>query len=228
MENIIYLVGVQGASKNEMEKIRDEANKIFKDLGLETRVEIFKDSADKFDENKIDDTDGVAVFGYKSEVVKFAKEKLKSITSDEFRNTDLSERFEKGQSTPEYSQNGGRMIALDAGQSLTEWSNRVSESREKAAGFNIVHGAGHSAGMGHPFGGIMTDGLSIANRIQINNLKYEDAKKIFNEGLINIVKTYQAYYKSIQDFICPPDGTLNESYNRKMKEKFGGNPAKAN
>jgi hypothetical protein len=227
-ENIIYLIGVQGSKKKELEGVAKAANQIFKDLGLETRVEIYKGASSDFDVSKLDATDGVAVMGYKSSVSEFVKNKLSSISSDSFRKTLASEENQKDDSKPEISENPGRLITLDAGKAAKSFATNTRSSKAYAIGYALAHGAGHNAGVNHPIGGIMTDGRTTVDRILINTSKYEDLVKVYNEEYIKNVRKYYPEYTSLQRFVCPSNDLENSEYRNNMIKKFGDEKAKVN
>ena len=63
MDNIIHLINVGGFTNKQLQAIANRANTYFEDLGVKTRVEIFKGKASDFDYKKIDKTDGIAIIG---------------------------------------------------------------------------------------------------------------------------------------------------------------------
>ena len=82
MDNIIHLINVGGLTNKQLQAIANRANTYFEDLGVKTRVEIFKGKASDFDYKKIDKTDGIAVIGRgrdrygKNDVVDFINKKV--------------------------------------------------------------------------------------------------------------------------------------------------------
>ncbi|MBK8878239.1 MAG: RHS repeat-associated core domain-containing protein [Haliscomenobacter sp.] len=219
MDNIIYLLVLNGADKNvDLDEFVKSANLLFSTLGLKTQVSVF--NGDNFDISKIDATDGVAILGSdKQQIGEFAEKNL-SGKVDESTYETLTDKNAKagsefrtsGDEWPEVTENpgnsGGRVTAIDA-STLGRWKKGLRTSSDGEAGaFFLFHGAGHQAGISHIGGGFMAEGNYIRD-VLINNPKSST--------------------KSIYDLITCHE-TFSRQYAEKMKKRFQPNnqPPKVN
>ena len=142
-ENIIYIVNLQRNKVSiDVNKLINEANQRFENLGLETRVMLAPDGAN-FDPQYMDKTDSYAVIGSAFDVKNFISAKSRSETIDS---------WEGGTSNPERAENNytkkGNYIAIDT-FGLKSVANNLGFDKVEMAALTILHGAGHNAGLNH-------------------------------------------------------------------------------
>ena len=143
MENVIYVVNLQGKDAHvDVNKVINEVNKHFEDLGLETRAMLAPDGAN-FDPKYMDKTDSYAVIGNVFDVKDFISTKSNSETIISWKG---------GTNNPERSENNntlkGNYIAIDA-QGVTSLANNLDFDKNEMSVLSILHGAGHNAGFNH-------------------------------------------------------------------------------
>ena len=239
-DNVIYLVVLPGSTASivpgRAEKIRDEANRIYQQMGLKTRVVIW--NSDKpIPVSKLDATDGVAVLGKDREATEnyifkyvdklFVTQKLIDQSWGPERSSD---RFNKR-----------NVVAIREDvikQTDYGYKSMVSDRMPTILGFLIAHGTGHNAGAdANPWGHkgpldnrpstlhLMMSGAQLTADFT-GEIKYdaeEQASKwpitpqneCLEDILFNNAKSVRANME------------LGEKY-WKSKDAFGDNPAKEN
>ena len=227
-DNVIYLVGLpagDGVESPDLQTIANAANKIYKDLGLKTRVVVYS-SNQPFDPANIDPNDSYAVIGDVEEVKTVFKQ-----YGDE-----AGDGWNGGNLHPENSSNENfhtkaRGIAIDQ-DALESTSYKFgSGSKENAAAFLIVHGSGHNSGSNHTYGernfkgeeldtdnaAIMTSGEKMEKMIWYgdndNYRKQSDFTKRSNNSLfIKIIKHRFGNSKAKDNY------DINKVNNKRRKE----------
>ena len=161
-DNVIYLVAMDDARQQlklaDIEKIAQQANKMFDDMGLKTRVVVYKHD-EPFDPKHIDKTDSYAFLGTKEELADIPDSRLKHDAKNLSANNP-----EKSNQSPYPNLNiidPGIIIGLKELESSAE---AMDVEVEQLAAFLIVHGAGHNAfGKEHVDGTAFAEGDEIAN-----------------------------------------------------------------
>lgn len=130
-DNVVYLVYVPGddpeLSEVTAEGIAREANKMYKELGLKTRVVVFDESKrGKFNEDYMDATDSYAVVGTDKEII--------NRTALTRSGKDL-----------EKAQPGRNKAGVFTSQVEKYMDELPFTSVEQALAFGLVHGTGHNA-----------------------------------------------------------------------------------
>lgn len=190
-ENIIYLVvandknGKASLKPETAQKIASEANKIYQNLGLKTRVVVYE-GKEAFNPKYMDKTDAVAVVGNtKSQTTEYIKKNI----SSEFGKNLEENGFPSSKDNPESSENpskkGGSIVAVgyNAVKEFYNWNTGSTEEQEAA--FTIVHGAGHNATENHD-SGIMNSAFNLKlSAFKLDNLTKNN---VSNEDLISSMK----------------------------------------
>jgi len=145
-EGIIYLVDLQTDNKVDTKKLIAETNKRFEEMGLETRMQLAPDGKD-FNPNYMDKTDAMAVLGSTGQVKKFINSKCSE------NNAKLFNDWAGGIDNPERSTNPNKdatmnVIGLDA-NAISTGAGRLGASQSFYGAATVIHGLGHTAGMGH-------------------------------------------------------------------------------
>ncbi|MDH7459819.1 DUF6443 domain-containing protein [Chitinophagaceae bacterium 26-R-25] len=151
MDNIVYLVGVDGISKAQLRNITRQVNQNFKDLGLKTQARIFKGKDFSKSYNNMDKTDAVAFIG-KASAVTNAISKIDKKFSDKLKSD--HDFGPGGRVNPEISGSPRGTPSNDKIISVNVEDNNTAAkdwkvTPEFAAAFNIVHGAGHNSDLNH-------------------------------------------------------------------------------
>jgi hypothetical protein len=216
MENVIYIIDLQQGDNKaiDVEKLRENVNAIFKNRGLETRMEFLPEGvdADNFDPNKLDATDSYVVLGSNEQIENFAKNK-----DENLYNSIKSEGFTGGANNPEVSVNGGYMnglgkgIAIDA-QGAKDFAKDKKMNPIYFSSLAVLHGAGHNAGFNHS----TYDPYSSAQP------RY--GQNAYNCAIMSSGWTINKNGTKI-NYI---DKFLNSLYIEKMKQQFGTNKSSVN
>jgi RHS repeat-associated protein len=210
-ENVIYLYATDGSvNRKELRDIRDQANSNYKELGLETRVKIFKGKFDKKRYEQLDPTDAVTVIGKKDNVINAIKgfnkafgDRLQKAGFGSFSEGPGASR--SGRIFPERGQDpsdneGNNIIAIGA-EALREAAKGLKSNVAETGGFLINHSSGHNAGM--------LDDVPNFNIIDgYGNLLYTN---IMQSGT-NIRNGIQNGGMKLRDFITAPANTLSGSF----------------
>ncbi|MBO7488663.1 MAG: RHS repeat-associated core domain-containing protein, partial [Bacteroidales bacterium] len=204
-ENIIYIVNLQKDKASiDVNKLINEANQRFENLGLETRVMLAPDGAN-FDPQYMDKTDSYAVIGSAFDVKKFISEKSGSETIDSWKG---------GTSNPERAENNytkkGNYIAIDA-SGLRSVANNLGFDKIEMAALTILHGVGHNAGFNH------SDNLQSQRRF---NQTEENAAIMISGSKLAMQKSKGLNYIM--------NSKHNSKYIERMKTVFGTNKAQSN
>ena len=149
MENVIYLVDLQGEKKTiDPNKLVAQVNEYFKGLGLETRMALAPDGAN-FDPDKMDKTDSYAVLGSTAAVGNFVEKHDKNIY-DTYGIGGLGYwgQTEKSSNTGGEDRDKTRVITLEASL-IKETAERLKIPLLDFAAMEILHGAGHNVGFNH-------------------------------------------------------------------------------
>ena len=237
-DNTIYLVALPGnkgaLDKIDVNKVAEEANNIYKGMGLNTRVVVYE-SNDPFDPAHLDPTDSYAVLGSVSDV-KAAFKQYGDEAAD----------YWGGGTHPENSSNDGfgvkaKGIALDVDAMQLTADKFDATSKENAAGFLIVHGSGHNAGANHTYGARKFEG----EMLTINNAAVmTEGKKIaslttgkgqndnFSGGLSDFTRTdfNSLFIQIIKSRFGDNQSEDNYEFNKvnKARQDAGQRPVKKN
>ena len=148
MDNVIYLYATDNSlTKKELRAIRDQANSNFKDLGLKTKVKIFKGTFTKESYNSLDKTDAVALVGGKESVIKVGSEINEVAGAGLQTHLGDGKTLEAGLSL--YNDGVDNVIGINS-DNLGKYAEVFKSTREEVGGFVINHAAGHNAGLRHP------------------------------------------------------------------------------
>ncbi len=204
-ENIIYIVNLQkNKASIDVNKLINEANQRFENLGLETRVMLAPDGSN-FDPQYMDKTDSYAVIGSAFDVKNFISAKSGSKTIDSWKG---------GTSNPERAENNytkkGNYIAIDA-SGLKSVANNLGFDKFEMAALTILHGAGHNAGFNH------SDDSDWHLRFGQNP---DNASIMISGPMLDYQKNKGLNY------IMNPE--RNSKYVERMKSVFGTNKAHSN
>ena len=218
MDNIIYLLALEGSEKYaNANKVAKQANENFSSLGLKTTVRVISDVS-KFDPEKLDKTDGVAVLGSsKDQVSSYINDNLSSITSESFRNETLVD-WQNTSNNPEVSENntgstGGNVIAINGADLKATGKAFMEPNNNSVGGYLITHGAGHLSGVNHGEGGnIMMPGNVTQAFIQGAN-----GNPLYSKNYSPSCPT------CLSDMATDPD----PRYQNAMRSRFGNNKPKA-
>lgn len=227
-DNVVYLWALKGSglSKSEIKQMVKQANANFKELGLNTRVRLFKGKT--FNWTKMDKTDALAVFGNGKDVaqaiiqqgLKFGLTVEASANHGGFGATQVRVNPEIGQNDNPGGY-GGKVIAL-ASESIMDGAKDMKVTNSEWGAFLINHAAGHNAGLNHggsqvgsadsrniPMGSLMTDGGII-----MRNLTQDPQKPVVPE------------FTRLPDFLKAQynNGVVKEYFIR----RFGNNTAAPN
>lgn len=142
-DNTIYLVALKSGkshfSTQDIQSIADKANKIYEDMGLNTRVVVFE-SNDPFDPAHLDPSDSYALIGSVSELGEAVK-------GDSFSQKIKDAAANIGSNADESANDGKGILISTTGNS--RFAKTTGESEESTAAFLIVHGGGHNIGFNH-------------------------------------------------------------------------------
>jgi RHS repeat-associated protein len=206
-DNVVYLYATDNSvSKKELRAIRDQANANYKELGLETRVKIFKGKFNKDSYAKLDKTDAVTVIGKKDNVIKeikgfneafgnrLQKQEFGSYTKGPGASKNGFVYVESGQD-PDFKE-GNNIIAIGSEalrETATDWKSNIGET----GGFLINHSSGHNAGIMDDFPGFSYEGKNgITGNIHL-----------MRSG--NIIRSHIARGGKLSDFVNSPANTMN-------------------
>lgn len=228
MDGTIYLLLAGDYSQKDAEELVDKANAIFKDLGLETRYQIYDEKANgDFDAENLDDTDNWAVVGTDREAIANKAKKIDpswSSTMDSW----------KGRTSVQgLSKEGGNQkgIVLQEKSNTEVVFDDYISSKDRLA-LTMVHEPGHSSisitekthksNDGHLVSGLMMTGRRIdtwiknANgKLGVDKVKSKSENKLFIRGMMerygsfvqkdnyNSNKINNALFKKIRDFMNP-------------------------
>ncbi len=217
-DNVIYLVGVEGMSRKELRAIQKQVNQNFKDMGLNTKAKIFTGKSFSKVFNKMDKTDAVAFIGNEKAVTKAVSEVNKKLGDDLAKDPDFGSG---GRTNPEHSDNprmtgGNNIIAVNTEDSKTQ-AKDFNVTMTEAIAFNVVHGAGHNAGLDH--GGDKAYG-DAQNRTIPSHSVMSDGDRIYN-NVNQGPRPKVPQYSKLGDFIKTTDnqGVIKEYYIK----RFGDN-----
>ncbi|MBP5454982.1 MAG: hypothetical protein J6Y37_00600, partial [Paludibacteraceae bacterium] len=144
-ENAIYVIDLQGEKKDiETNKVIEQANKEFENLGLNTRLVKCPVSAEEFSSKKLDNTDSYVVIGSAKQVKDFILKQNPEYEAD-------FSGWTGGECNPERSSNGKtktHAIGIDAKGAIT-YAKNTKQEKVKFASFLIEHGVGHNATLDH-------------------------------------------------------------------------------
>jgi RHS repeat-associated protein len=209
-DNIIYLILAGDFDKKTAQTVANQANAIFKEMGLETRVQVYDSEKNgDFKSENLDDTDNWAVIGNDRKAI---VETANAINPDWVSGyLEDGTKPWSGNDNPETAnqtkKGDGRGILIDHKNNISKAVKSVS--KEEGSGLVLVHGAGHSAKRiinnktlggeyGHTDTGIMQDGNGL-----VNDLNRGGRSKVV-------------------------DKKQNETYIRAMMERYGTNKATDN
>lgn len=165
MDNIIYLMVAGDMKKDDVNKIIDRANSMFKDMGLETTVQLFEG---EFDAKNLDATDNWAVIGTDRKAI---ASKVGTIANSFYKNA-VGTWAEKNDPTdPEVSDSHNNAMGIAVDHKNGNIGTHSTNSNPDATGgsaLEIMHGAGHSGPLGpgtdywgHQYSGVMMDGNNL-------------------------------------------------------------------
>jgi RHS repeat-associated protein len=209
-ENIIYLIVAGDFSQKKAREIRNQANAILKELGLETRVQVYDAKKNgKFSEKNLDETDNWAVIGNdRGLLAKTASD----ISGDKDYKAEISDWKNSGGNDPEVSNQEPGKSAKERGIVVddSQKHNVFKKHTVMGSAVSLLHGAAHSSneierirGL-HPTSGISADG---------SQLRTDYWKYVLPAG---------GNFHSILN----PE--LNKEFIKGIKERYGTNAAKDN
>ena len=146
-DNVIYLVALPSSktnfTKEDVQSIANEANKIYEDMGLNTRVVVFE-SNQPFDPAHIDPSDSYALLGSVAEV--------KSTVQGDNYSAKIkiqADYFTGGGGNPEQSAVNAPGILLSSDDISNSSAQDFKTDKNSAAALLLVHGSGHNASISH-------------------------------------------------------------------------------
>jgi RHS repeat-associated protein len=221
-ENVIYLYSADNSfSRKELRGMRDQANKNYKEMGLNTRVKILKDPS-KFKLDQLDKTDAVAVIGNTQNVIDAIKpmnEQFAQYLSESGFGSigsganveDAQDAVNKG--VPGIRDAGDQIVAIGTNALRKASKEYFEASVEESGGFVLTHAPGHLAGMFD--GAQVNDGKGDYSPVNLMAPASRIAFMISNEG------------KSLRDFVSAPANKITYGITWGRPYPIAGDVAKA-
>ena len=193
-ENVIYFVYLPSQNKQisltEAKAIIAEANRVFKKLGLETRVALVNNNT-KFNPNNLDVTDAVIVAGTPANVHRYLAKHTPIPQAALFSDWQGGSNVEKTQNETGGSGNlltdatyagGGRWAVIDI-SSLPTLNDRVGLTVIQFGAYIITHSAGHMSGEDH-----WLDGSRKYTKGYTESHIMASASGILNIDIVNVLR----------------------------------------
>jgi hypothetical protein len=166
-KNTIYLVCLRRdgkPAKAETDKMMEEANAIYKRLGLATRIVPIPGKAADFEPATLDEHSSFAIVGSAADIGVYVKKKDPddALFLQGWGGDDEPERSQNSYMFRDKYRGGGRVITVDAG-AVAGFASVIGWTKEQTGGYLLVHGSGHNSDLDGKlqhaeYGGIMTDG----------------------------------------------------------------------
>lgn len=229
-DNIVYLVVMPSddaiQEKLNAQDIANEANEMYKTLGVKTRVVVFDESTrGEFNADYMDKTDSYAVVGTPKEI------------NDR---TGLPEH----PGALENASSNGNKIGVDVG-ALDKYSVLPVKSKSQLVAFAIVHGSGHNAenegSIVHGdkadrdldwfnYVNFMSEGsvvVALFDKTGTGMYPSDDLRKT-KSGKFIFAEDVQKNNPSVKEFMDLFDKKRNKTNIKNLKRRFGNNKSKDN
>jgi RHS repeat-associated protein len=183
-DNIVYLLALKGANKTTVKAAEKNLNTYLEAAGLGKTVQVVMvEDPSNFDITCMDPSDVVAVIGgNKSDIAEYILNKIPSdYTSGNYKKEMDSFASSTPQENPEKSDVGDKgwgyviattttMYTPKANVGDTPYHKSLNVKPGEAVGLSILHGMGHTAGIGHGYAskdfGFMTGGNLLPARLK--------------------------------------------------------------
>ncbi|MBW1298655.1 RHS repeat domain-containing protein [Aquimarina litoralis] len=215
-DNIVYLVLLESADRDQINSIIEATNSRFKDLGLKTTIQIYE-GEEMFDSRNLDSTDSFGLVGTTEEISTLLEENpdnFRGISNESISNIKNPDNIELA----DRSNNGSGTGFLLKTDRLEEAASKFKTTENNIASWTMMHALGHNAGNGHDptDKAIMASGGVVGNTVSPGYWASAYGGRI--TGKLSGVSSFKDIFKP----------SLNTTYGALIKSRMGNNTPKNN